>query len=365
METNTAYKTPEKTYDDQDIKASSADRRLEQLMDWADSINVAEDIDADTLTVYGERVLAEYEIDEESRADWKKTASEALDAAKLKRKGKNYPWPNASDVKYPLLTTAAFQFAARAYPAIVDGQRVVKAQVIGDDRGVPQNMDMGQADGIPPEMLPPGMPAQDPHTGEPIWKVKPGAKRAQADRVSRHLSYQVLNEMEEWEEDTDYLLHQLPIVGCAFRKVFYDQTLERNRSEMISGLDFVVNQKTKSLDTCPRATHVFTLYPHEIEERIAAGEFLDAIDSLSGDSDLDSPHEFLEQHRYLDLDRDGVREPWIVTIHKESSKVVRIVANFDPDTLTLIDAPDGRQKINRIARYKTFVKYSFFRDPTL
>lgn len=296
---------------------------LTQLIEWADSINVAEEIDGDRLANIGDRVVSEYDIDENSRADWKRSAEKALERAEMKTSTKSYPFDGAANVKYPMLTVAALQFSSRAYMAIVDGQRIVKGQVIGAD--------------------------------------KDGAKRSKADRVSKHMSYQLSTEMPEWEEDTDTLLHQLPIVGCAFRKVFYDPVLKRNRSEMVSALDFVVNQKTRSLDTVPRATHIFTLYPHEIEERICDGVFVDCDLGLAGgsDGDDDEPHVFLEQHRYLDLDEDGHREPWIVTVHKDTSKVVRITANYDPAKLT-IDAEHNR--IGRIARYNTFVKFPFFRD---
>ena len=174
------------------------------------------------------------------------------------------------------------------------------------------------------------------------------------------MSYQLINEMPEWEEDTDTLLHQLPIVGCAFRKVWYDPTLKRNCAEMVSAVDFCVNQKTRSLDTTPRATQIFRLYPHEIEERMESGAFLECDFGIANtaDGDDDAPHEFLEQHRYLDLNDDGCREPWIVTVHKETSKVVRIVANYDPAELKIEDG-----KLSRVQRYNTFVKYPFFRDP--
>src|SRR5690606_2819361 len=80
---------------------------------------------------------------------------------------------------------------------------------------------------------------------------------------------------------------------------------------------------------------------------------------LSGvDGDEDAPIEMLEQFRYLDLNEDGFREPWIVTVHKDTGKVLRIVANYDPATLELRD-----NRIARIARYNLYVKYPFFRDP--
>lgn len=303
-----------------------ADDVLRRLQEWAELANVAEEVDSDMLANIGAKVIKEYKIDETSRGEWKTTATKALERAKMKRAVKTYPFQGASNVKYPLLATAALQFAARAYPAIVEGQRVVKGQVVGDDPN--------------------------------------GDKRSKADRISKHMSYQLINEMPEWEEDTDTLLHQLPIVGCCFRKVFYDRTLKRNRSEMVSALDLCVNQKTRSMDTVPRISQIFELYPHEIEERAADGVFINCDDlgtaQTGGDDDEDAPHEFIEQHRYLDLDEDGYREPWIVTVHKETEKVVRIVANFDPAELKIDDA---QNRIARIARYNVFVKYPFFRDP--
>lgn len=311
---------------DEKEKRRQPDAVLRQLMDWADLTNVAEEIDDDILRNIGSKVIREYQIDETSRGEWKSKAEKALERAKMKRTAKTYPFDGASNVKYPLLATAAQQFAARAYPAIVEGQRVVKGQVIGDDED--------------------------------------GSKRSKADRISKHMSYQLINEMPEWEEDTDQMLLQLPVVGCTFRKVFYDMTLGRNRSEMVSALDLCVNQKTRSMDTVPRISQVFELYPHEIEDRVADGVFIncDKLGSANsgGDDDEDAPHEFIEQHRYLDLDEDGYREPWIVTVHKETERVVRITANFDPAELTLAD--DGK-RMGRIARYNVFVKYPFFRDP--
>jgi chaperonin GroES len=337
---------------DKSERRTSGEAALRKLMDWAELANVAEEIDEDRLSNIGARVVDEYNLDEASRAEWKEKAERALDRARLKATPKSYPFPAASNVKNPILATAALQFAARAYPAIVDGNRIVKGQVVGDDSGVPV-------------MGPDNQPVIDPASGQPQWSNPPGIKRSKADRISKHMSYQLLNEMPEWEEDTDVLLGQIPIVGCAFRKVFYDPTLKRNRSEMVPALDFVVNQSTRSLETVPRMTQVFELYPHEIEERVADGVYLDhdfgiAMGiAMGADGDDDAPHEFLEQHRYLDLDEDGYREPWIVTVHKDTAKVVRIVANFDPNELRLKE--DG--KLARIPRYNMFIKYPFFRDP--
>lgn len=308
---------------------------LDGLKAMAGKVNVADDLEETELAKIGSKVVREFGIDKDSRKEWEDRAKRAMDLAAQKKEAKTFPWAGASNVKYPMLTTAALQFAARAYPAIVDGPRIVKCQVMGAD------------------------PA--------------GQKASSADRVSQHMSYQLLYEVDGWESSVDTSLHQIPIVGCAFRKVYEDDSKPAGFcDDLVSAFDFVVNQKTKSLKSVPRATHTFALYPHEIRERQRAGRFLDI--ELKGDADTskgddkaksdaeddDAPHTLLEQHRYLDLDDDGVEEPWIVTVHEKTEKVLRITACFDPDDIEINAA---RGEIIKIPRRDYFVKIPFVPDP--
>ncbi|HDA7351596.1 TPA: hypothetical protein O5T82_002316, partial [Staphylococcus aureus] len=331
-------------------KSPALDKTLARLVKLEAMPNIATELDNEQLEKIGYDVEREYKIDKASRQDWEESSNRAMDIALQVRKPKNYPFDGAANIKYPLVTVAALQFGARAYPAIVDGSRIVKAQVIGNDQGVPIKDDNGD-------------PRVDPLSGEPLWIMPPGFKRAKADRVSKHMSYQLLNEMEEWEEDTDVLLHHLPIVGCAFRKVWRSETLGRNKAEMVPAIHLVVNNKVRSLDEAPRVTHEIFLYPQEIEERQRVETFLDidlpapAVEGAN-EGDEDAPHMFLEQHRFLDLDEDGYKEPYIVTVHKDSCQVVRIVANFRMEAVK-----DNGKKITRIAKDQYFVKYSFIPDP--
>jgi chaperonin GroES len=334
-------------------KAPALEKTLAKLLAYESSPNIAEDIrDGDDgeqkLSKIAADVDRKYEIDKKSRSEWEEMSKRAMDLALQVRKPKNYPFENASNVKYPLVTVAALQFGARAYPAIVDGARIVKGQVVGNDSGVPILDDNGD-------------PKVDPLSQEPLWIKKPGEKRAKAGRVSKHMSYQLLNEMPEWEEDTDILLHHLPIVGCAFRKVWRSETLGRNKSEMVPAKHLVVNNKCRSLDEAPAVTHEIFLYPQDIEERKLSGIWLDIelpCHAADGDNDEDAPHMFLEQHRFIDLDGDGYKEPYIVTVHKESCQVVRIVANFTMDLVK-----DNGKRVVRIEKDQYFVKYIFLPDP--
>lgn len=266
----------------------------------------------------------------------------------VRRNGKAL-WCGNSNIIYPLMTTAAIQFAARAYPAIIRDRDVVKGVVIGDDSGEPV---------IDPRT---GQPAMGPQG--PVMAVPPGARQDRANLIGRHMSWQLLDEQEEWEPQTDQLLIVLPIVGVMFRKSYFDPSLGRNVSETVDALNLVVNYTAKSFETAPRHTELIRLYPWEIEEAIRAGLFLDEEyghdqDGTDQDDD-DAPTTFLEQHRRWDLDDDGYAEPYIVTIARDSGKLARIRTGFEFDGIEW--AGDGRvKKIEKIAYY---TKYGFIPSP--
>src|SRR6185503_7093764 len=159
--------------------------------------NLADHLKPEVLTAMGSKVVDEFKLDEDSRisAGWDETNKTAMDLVMLVRKAKNTPWPNAANVKFPLLIKACIEFNARAYPAIIDGPDVVKGKVEG---------------------------APSPE------------KEARAERIGNHMSYQLLEEMDDWEEDTDKLLIQLPAVGCAFRKSYFDPVKGYNCSHLVS-----------------------------------------------------------------------------------------------------------------------------------
>jgi chaperonin GroES len=295
--------------------------------------NIAEVLPADKLGQIAQSVVEEYAIDKASRAEWEDRIGEAMDLAMMVSEEKSYPFDKAANIKYPLLPVAALQFNARSYPAIVAGDRVAKCKTFG----------------------------RDPD----------GAKKARAERVSEHLSYQLLNEAPEWEEDTDKMLVILPIVGSAFRKVWYDHAQKRNRSRLISSNHLIVHYFARSLEDVPRITEEMRLYPYEISERIRGKRFIefdyaqggaettDGKNVQADPNDMDAPHLFLEQHRLLDLDEDGYPEPYIVTVHHASQKVCRIAANFDETSWIIND--DGT--IGSIRRNDYYVKYQFLPSP--
>jgi len=284
----------------------------------ANEVNLVHAMKAEDLARIGPKVVEEYKIDLESRraAGWEERHDSALKMAMQVKEAKNYPWPKASNVKFPLITVAAIQFAARAYPAIVDGSNIVKGKVLGK----------------PDE-----------------------AKRQRADRIGRHMSYQLLDEMPEWEEETDELLHILPVTGTVFRKTYFDPAKGRNCSELITADKLVVNYWSKR--DPERMTQVCEYSPREIAGKMRSGLWTEMELGRPQDAgeDDDHPHKFLEQHRLLDLDDDGFPEPYIVTVHLETERVVRIYARYDADGIKA----NAKGEVYSITPVTYFTRYRF------
>jgi chaperonin GroES len=307
------------------------------LITLLNSVNIAETLDKDTLAKMGLKVVELYEDDKTSREDWENMHDEYIKLATQIVANKSFPWENASNIKWPLLTTAAIQFHARAYPALIANDQPVKPKVIGSDPG--------------------------------------GEKAAKANRVSYYMSWQVMEEMEEWQEDMDRLLIILPILGSCYRKVYYSPSYGRARSELVLPHELVINYNASDFEKA-RKTHVIYMSQNDVFENMRRGIYLDIdLDTPSKHSkelvedeatgttnvapDEDNPHIILEQHTWWDLDEDGYKEPYIITVDYDSEKVLRIVARWDKRSVELND----NNELVKITPIEYFVKYPFVPNP--
>lgn len=304
--------------------------------------NVALQLSEEELETLGAKVVSDFESDKRSRYEWERKMEKALKMALQVMEEKSFPWPNASNVKFPLITIAALQYHARAYPALINGTRLVKCRILGDDTD--------------------------------------GSAGKRASRIEKHMSYQILEEDENWEDQMDKVLITQPIIGCAFKKTYFDSLKGHNVSENIIARDLVVPYYTKSLETAPRISHILYMSKNDIYERVVKGLFsnveleekepLPQEDPLKETRDKSQgmappteeseirPYEIIEQHLYMDLDGDGYEEPYIVVVHRDSKKVLRIVARF---LVTGVEY-EG-EKVLRITPEHYFTKYPFIPSP--
>jgi len=313
---------------------------LDDIVELPNIVSVLDEADLNTISY---NVYKGFEADIESRSQWEKRTEEAMKLALQVAEAKSFPWPGASNVKFPLITIAALQYHARSYPVLINGETPVQCRVIGDD---------------------------------PV-----GKKEARAKRVSDHMSYQILEEDTNWESEMDRVLITQPIVGCAFKKSYFDPILKHNVSEYILAKDFVVNYWTKHLDTSPRVTQIQYFSSNDIYEREARGLFVEmkektrpaavpqsnmtlAQNKAQGMNAPDSvddttPYEILEQHCFIDLDGDGYAEPYIVWMRRDTKQILRISARF----FTTSIERNAQGKILSIPPETYFTKFPFIPSP--
>lgn len=288
--------------------------------------NLADGLDDEELEEISRQVLDGFNEDLATRAEWEANLEEWTNLALQVREEKSFPWRGASNVKYPLLSTAAMQFNARAYPSLIPSQgNLVKSEVIGKD-----------AD---------------------------GQKLEKAKRISEFMSYQILNDMDCWEEDMDKLLIMLPIVGTLFKKTYYNSVKKKNVSELILPKNIVVDYWAKGLDTAERVSEIILMSKRRLKEKQMSKEYLD-IDlgepqQKEGKQDETTPYEIIEQHTFFDLDDDGYSEPYVVTFERYTGKVLRIVARYDDKGIYLNDEGD----LAKIEPIQYYTKFSFIPNP--
>ena len=305
--------------------------------------NIADKLSEDERTKIAREVCEGYEADERSRREWLERSEEWIRLASMLREVKTHPWPNAANVKYPLLTQAVISFGARLYPALINGVKPVKARVSGSDPS--------------------------------------GIKQESAIRVERHMSYQVLEEMEEWEEEMDRLIITLPILGCAFKKTYFSPSLGRNVSEFVHPKDLCVNYYAKTLETAQRITHIMEMSHNDLHERMKDGRYLDIrlssmdqsvhqlrrsnsdkINKTEAPVENDPtfvPRLLIEQHTWIDLDGDGYKEPYIVVCDVQDRKLLRIVARYEAESIFV----NEKDEVVKIDPTNYFTKFSFIPNP--
>lgn len=297
--------------------------------------NLAEGASEDKLNELGSDCRDAFERDYQSRDLWEKSIRSWEKLAMQIKEEKTWPWPGAANVKYPLISTACMQFAARAYPSLLPSNRdIVKSRVIGKDP-----------------------------TGE---------KEKKAKRVSTYMSYQCMTELPYWEEEMDKMLIILPVVGCLFKKTYYNKSEDRIDSKLIMPRQFVVNYWATSLCDAERASEIIHMSPRVLKEKQLAGIYLDVdlgtppvIEQYDEEEnnyvadDKTQPWEIIEQHGYYDWDDDGYDEPVIITFERSTGKVLRVALRYYQED---VQRNDGG-KIIKIKPIEMYTKFPFVPSP--
>ena len=304
--------------------------------------NLAEILDDDILQNISSDLQQQFEDDKASRDDWYHAYIQGLDLLGFKHQERSQPFQGASSVTHPLLAEAVTQFQAQAYKELLPSGGPVKCNVVG-------KMDVQVEE--------------------------------QSQRVKEYMNYLILDEMEEYDADTDQLLFYLPLAGSAFKKIYYDATLGRPVSKFIPSEDLIVPYLATDLASAERVTHVIKMTPNEVRKAQVAGLYKDIelqdptmdqnriqekYNQLEGVSrvNYDELYEILEVHCDLDIegfeDKDeqsgeetGIKIPYVVTLDESSGKILSIYRNYREDDPL-------RKKIPYFVHYKFLPGLGFY-----
>ena len=286
--------------------------------------NLAEVMDQSDLDMLGSELVSSFNSDRESRADWENTYVTGLDQLGLTIDERTEPWPGACGVFHPLLSEAVIKFQSQAISEIFPAGGPVKTKIVG---------------------------------------VIDEEKEQQASRIEDYMNYLLTEKMVEYRTETEKLLFSLPLAGSAFRKVYFDPSMNRPCSIFVPAEDFVVSYGASDLLTCERATHVMKKTENEIKKLMHSGFFIDCdlpdpspdvseitdkYNKLTGESDTswdnDNRYTLLEMQVDLDLEGfedigedgepTGIALPYIVTMDKSSRKILSIKRNYEEDDVT-------------------------------
>jgi hypothetical protein len=219
-------------------------QQMEATMPVPFNANLAEYIDEADLGVISSDLVGDIEEDISSRRDWEEQYKGGLELLGMNYEDRAEPFEGASGVVHPLLAESVTQFQAQAYRELLPASGPVRTHIVGAES---------------PELL------------------------GQAERVKNYMNYQITYEMEEYDPELDQMLFYLPIVGSAFKKVYFDPSMQRAVSKFVHAEDLIVPYNATDLKTSTRITHVVRMNKNEIRKLQLQGFYRD-IDLPSSDS---------------------------------------------------------------------------------
>ena len=276
-----------------------------------------------------------------SRKDCERSYTQGLELLGFNYDDRTEPFKGASGATHPVLAEAVTQFQALAYKELLPAEGPVRTQIIG-------------------------MTTPD--------------KEAQSQRVKQFMNYQIMSEMQEYEAEFDQMLFYLPLAGSAFKKVYYDEIMQRAVSKFVPADDIVVPYTATSLDDCEAIIHKVRMSENELRKQQVGGfyrdieinpSYMNESESEKAERELDGTSKGRDQRMYtllechVDLDLEGfedsgpdgestgIKIPYVVTVEEGTRKVLSIRRNYE-----IGDAQ--KNKINYFVHFKFLPGLGFY-----
>jgi len=309
------------------------------------NMNLVDVLGDDVLQKISNDLLSSIRSDKESRSEWERTYTDGLKYLGMKfDESRSQPFEGSSGVVHPILAEAVTQFQAQSYKEMLPAKGPVKTEIIGARTVETEN---------------------------------------QAERVQEFMNYYIMNVMDEYDPELDQLLFYLPLAGSAFKKIYYDQSLNRAVSKFVPPEDLIVPYEATDISSAERITHVISMSTNEIKKQQLAGFYADvdiksesynpemsdieeAIDEIQGVEPSykeERNRNVFEVHTVLDIEGfedkkengevSGLKLPYIVTIDENSRRVLSIRRNYDSND-------PMKNKINYFVQYKFLPGLGFY-----
>jgi hypothetical protein len=294
--------------------------------------NLADEIDERDLATLAGELLGDYESDISSRKDWLDTYVRGLKLLGLKYEERTEPWPGACGVFHPLLMESAVKFQSETIMETFPAMGPVKTLIIG--------------------------------------KETPD-KKAAAVRVQDDMNYQLTEVMKEYRPEHERMLISMCLSGNAFKKIYFDPSIDRASAPFIPAEDIVVPYGAMNLDSAERVTHRMRKTENDMRRLQVAGFYRDVdlgepqniMDDVEKqkakeqgfNASVDDRFQLLEMHVDIDLegyedekdgDPTGIALPYVVTIEKGTQIILAIRRNW---------LEDDKKKLKR----QHFVHYGY------
>ena len=304
----------------------------EEVAEWYG--NLTDTLEDEYLDEIADQVIDNFQADKDSRAEWESMFERGFDLLGLKLQPGSDPFDGACTAVHPLLIESAVKFQSKASAELFPASGPVKANIMG--KSTPE-------------------------------------KEMQANRVQNFMNFQVTEQMPEYFDEFERMLFHLPLIGSAFKKVYYNAALKRPMSEFIPIDQFYVSYYATDLRNADRYTHLIYRSPIDMERDIRAGIYddvelpepnaeglftdftrkLDTIIGLSPSSDNDPQYALLEQHCYLDIEDTGESLPYIVTVIEQSRQVLSIRRNYEQND-------QNKEKRSHFVHYRFVPGFGFY-----
>ena len=294
--------------------------------------NIADTLDDGELQQIAEDTINNYTADKDSRAEWESMFERGFDLLGLKIEDASEPFEGACTAVHPMLIESAVKFQSKAIQEMFPSSGPVKTQILG--KSTPE-------------------------------------RELQSNRVKNFMNYQVTDQMPEYFDEFERMLFHLPLIGSAFKKVYYDANLKRPVSEFVPIDQFYVSYYASNLRKADRYTHVIYRSPVDLARDMRTGiyddielpdatnpnptslsEKMDTILGLSPTESSDPQYTLLEQHCYLEIEEDYAL-PYIVTVEEQSQTVLSIRRNYKKDD-------KQQQKISHFVHYRFVPGFGFY-----